>query len=461
MSISKNMQHNTNQILIFYIGFIAGLAGLLFGMDTGVISGALPILTKTFNLSPGVEGMVVSILLVGAVCGTFISNPISRTFGRKTAIFISAMLFAVTSVISAFAPSITFLIIVRFFLGIALGIASFTTPMYLAEISPKAIRGAMISMYQLMITIGLLLAFVSDTFFAKYGSWQAMLGVVAIPATIMLLLLISLPRSPRWLMLKNREEDARSVLNKILPTREVDIELASIRHTLEHEKSDTSILRNSKFWLVIFLGLAAQMLQQWTGINAVMYYSPTIFKAAGFTSLTAQMWCTVAVGVVNVLSTILAIKYIDRIGRKPILYFGLAVMVISLIITGTIMKVGSDNIYLHLLGVASVLTYIVGFAVSLGPIIWILCAEIFPLRGRDFGVMITTAGNWIFNATLAQIFPTLVLSFGVHGVFWVFALTSLLGIIFVYKFVPETKGVSLEQIEENLMSGKPLCKIGQ
>ncbi len=455
---------SSKRTFVYFVGLIAALAGLLFGMDTGVISGALPHLSADFHLSHMEEGLVVSILLIGAVFGTFLSNLLSDHLGRRWSIIISTILFTVGAVLSGIAPSIDFLIVVRFFLGVALGIAAYVTPLYLAEISPRRVRGGMIAAYQLMITIGLAAAFISDTIFTPYQSWRLMLGVVAVPSAIMLLFVTRLPYSPRWLMLKEKSGRARNVLNKIFSSKEADAEFKEIADSLKEVTdaiSGWSMLRNRKFCLVLLLGIGAQLFQQWTGINAIMYYAPSVFKAAGFQSIEAQMWCTIAVGIVNVLTTVLAIRYVDRIGRRPILFFGLTIMTIGLAVLGYVMHLHTQAESIKFLGVVATLFYIFGFAISLGPIVWIICAEVFPLRGRDVGLLFTTTANWTFNAILAQFFPGLIGHFGSGNVFFGFAVMSFLGLLFMYRFMPETKGISLEKIEKNLFAGKRMRELGR
>jgi SP family galactose:H+ symporter-like MFS transporter len=446
----------------YFIGFIAALAGLLFGFDTGIISGAIIFIQKEYHLSMGMEGLVVSAVLIGAVCGTLVSNIISRNFGRRNALISASILFTLGALGSAFAPSSSFLISVRFFLGIAIGIASYTAPLYLAEISPKHIRGRIIAFYQLMIAAGLLASYCSDMIFTPSGSWRWMLGVSAIPAAIMLLFTLRLPRSPRWLMLHQKFQEAKKVLNKILPLEQANKAFTEIQERIakdKHAQKGWQVLKNPKFRTVLILGICAQMMQQWTGCNIVLYYAPMIFKLAGFATPEQQMCCTIGVGAVMMLTTIIAVKYVDKWGRRPILFAGLTAMTISLILLGMITGYAAHSAILQTIALFSVLFYIFGFAISLGPIVWILCSEIFPIHARDFGIMITTAGNWLFNAMLATVFPTIIAFFG-NDVFFLFVAACFLSFVFIKYFVPETKNVSLEQIEENLMAGKKIRYIG-
>jgi MFS transporter, SP family, galactose:H+ symporter len=447
-----------------FIAFIAALSGLLFGLDTGVISGALPLITKNLQISYSYEvGLVISILLLGAICGTILVRPISIRYGRRIVIMSSAFLFMVCSFFSAMADSLWVLIGIRFFLGIALGMASYITPIYLAEVASKQNRGAIISMYQLMITIGLFFSFVLDKIFAAMNSWHWMLGVVAIPAFVMLLLSFYLPRSPRWLMLSAREDEAKGTLERLLPAEEVGAAFNDIKEASKYTDDSASKPKIAhRIGSLVMLGIGLQLIQQWTGINAVLYYAPTIFQEVGFSSLHAQMWCAVLIGLVNVLTTVIAIRYLDKIGRKPILYFGMTIMVFALFTMASVMHMPAPHtIWQNKLAVVATMFYIFGFAISLGPVVWILCAEIFPLAYRDFGVMMTTVANWTFNFLLAQSFPMLLAHVSMSSIFFIFGLVAIGGLFLVKNFVPETKGVTLEEMESNLLANKSLRSLGQ
>jgi len=446
---------------VYIVGVTAALAGLLFGIDIGVISGALPFLQQDFHLSTIEQESIVSAILVGAVIGTLFSGFITRRYGRRFAILISALIFSVGSILSAFATSVAMLIAVRLFLGLALGLASFTAPLYLSEVAPKNIRGALIALYQLMITIGILAAFLSDTAFSTIGSWRWMLGLPFFPAFGMFLAVLMLPKSPRWLMLRGNKDQALAVLDKVRHSHEVAGEIQEIEASLSINHSLRDMIKNPLFVKVLILGMMFQIIQQFSGINTVMYYAPTIFQMAGFATHIQQMWGTVAVGTVNVLTTIISIMLVDKLGRRPILYFGLCVTSISLFMLGYLFHIGITTHVLQYAAVACLLLFIVGFAVSLGPIMWILCAEIYPLQGRDVGVTVTTATNWLCNAIIGFTFLSLLGKFGPHGTFWMFAGIGLLSLIFIRLFVPETKDVSLEQIEANLFAGKSCRDLGR
>ncbi len=476
--MSKSTTPKKVQFIVYFIGFTAALAGLLFGLDVGVISGALAYIKHEFlaDLTPVAADsrseFIVSALLWGAVFGTLISGFISSKFGRRKTILVSAVVFIVGALACAMSPDENFLIGARFLLGIGVGVASFTAPLYLSEISPQSVRGSMISMYQLMITIGILMAFLSDTWLATYatfggttgGHWRIMLGIIAIPAALMFVGVLFLPESPRWLFMKGFQDHAVAVFRRMkLDEAEIAAEVQEIEDSVKVKQSGWEMLRtNSNFRRAIGLGVGLQVIQQLTGINVVMYYAPTIFKLAGFNTDYEQMWGTVVVGITNVLATFIAIAFVDRLGRKPIMYAGFVTMGLAMGTVGMFFNMGIDkNPGLGYPAIFALLIFIIGFAMSAGPIIWVICSEIYPLAGRDLGVTFSTTTNWVVNAIVGQTFLTLINTVGGGNTFLLYGGVNLLFIVFFLIFVPETKGISLEQIERNLMSGLKLRKIGR
>lgn len=447
------------------IAVIAALAGLLFGMDTGYINGSLKFIAQSFQLSESQQGNVASILLVGAAIGALFSGFLSKKFGRRKVLVIAGGIFSLATIISIFAPNYEVFFIARFFLGIGVGVASFIAPLYLSEISPKEFRGALVGMYQLMITIGIFLIFITNSALEHTGSWRLMLVALAIPSILMFVGCLTLPRSPRWLVLTGKNAEAEAVLKKIRNTEsEAVAEYNEIKETTDPNVKTFSMLKHKFFIKVLLLGMALQIFQQLTGINVFMYYSAQIFEGAGFTN---PMISTVAIGLLNVITTIVAIKYIDKFGRKPILYFGLALIVISCFIVGGIFTTNYTPGKAMMLpqelqwtALAFCLIFVFGFAISMGPIVWILCSEIQPTEGRDLGITASTMSNWISNAIIVNFS----LAFVIHApgkVFIFFGIASIVCFIFVKIFVPETKDVSLEEIETNLRSGKRLAHIGR
>ncbi|MCP4476009.1 MAG: sugar porter family MFS transporter [Gammaproteobacteria bacterium] len=458
------------KIIIYFIALVAAFAGLLFGLDTGVISGALPSLKVNFQLSNDQQELIVSILLIGAVIGTPLSAIISRIFGRRNAILLSTIIFILSALLSAMAYSITWLVTCRFVLGIAIGIAAFTAPIYISEIAPKDIRGALVTFYQLMITIGIFVAYINDALWCHYmnscGNWRWMLGAPAVPAIIMFFAVLALPCSPRWLLLKGREQKALAILRRIYSDpEEIKTEISDIHNNLQQGRGAWQLFKKPYFIRVLVLGIVLQCIQQVTGINTIIYYAPTIFKMSGFVSGAEQMSATILIGAINALTTILAVFVIDRIGRRPVMFTGLVIMGCGMLAMGSIFHLFNHGLQdvtaLHWAAVAATLIFIFGFAISLGPIMWLLCAEIFPLQGRDIGVTFSNTSNWLFNALVSSTFLTIVNRIGLSDTFYMYAIICLISLLVAYRYAPETKHVSLEQIEINLRQGNPMRRIGE
>jgi MFS transporter, SP family, galactose:H+ symporter len=445
-----------------FTGVLAALAGLMFGLDIGVISGATQFIQKAFNVSDHVIEWIVSSMMLGAALGAAGAGWLSGHLGRKRSLMLGAVLFVVGSLLCGFAVSPAVLIVARVVLGLAIGIASFTAPLYLAEVAPERHRGAMVSLYQLMITIGIFVAFLSDTAFSYSGNWRWMLGVIAIPGVLFLVGLFALPESPRWLLMVGRKHQGLDVLTRLRgDPAVVSREAADIEEQLKTPQLGWHLfLENSNFRRSVGLGVLLQVVQQLTGINVVMYYAPRIFQNMGYNT-EAQLWFTAVVGLTNVLATFIAIGFVDRWGRKPILYTGFAVMAVGLGLVGTLMHLGINTPNEQLLAVAMLLVFIIGFAMSAGPLVWTLCSEIQPLKGRDFGIGASTLTNWVVNMIVGATFLTLLNTIGGAQTFWLYAALNASFLLFTYALVPETKGVTLEQIERKLMHGARLRDIGR
>ncbi|RDS86157.1 sugar porter family MFS transporter [Dyella psychrodurans] len=440
---------------------LAALAGLMFGLDIGVISGATQFIQGDFHVSDHAIEWIVSAMMFGAAIGALGASWMSAMLGRKRSLILGAALFVAGSLLCGGAWSPQALITARFILGLAIGIATFNAPLYLAEVAPENIRGAMISLYQLMITIGILVAFLSDTAFSYSGNWRWMLGIIAIPGALFLLGVTLLPDSPRWLMMRGRTAQAADVLRRLRGDESVaKRELADIAEQLKTPQRGWHLFQeNANFRRSVGLGMLLQLMQQFTGMNVVMYYAPRIFQNMGYDTH-AQLWFTAIVGLTNVLATFIAIGLVDKLGRKPILYIGFTVMAIGLGVVGSMMHIGIASHAGQMFTVAMLLTFIVGFAMSAGPLIWTLCSEVQPLKGRDFGIGCSTVTNWVANMIVGATFLTLLNSVGNAATFWLYAVLNLLFIALTLWLVPETKGVTLEQIERNLMAGLPLRRIG-
>lgn len=451
-----------NNRFVYTIAAIAATGGLLFGFDTGVISGALLSIKKVWALSEMHQGFVVSSVLIGAIIGAACSGKLADRYGRRNVIIVTSLIFFVGSLATAFAPSVEFLIAGRIVIGIAIGVASFAVPLYISEISPTKVRGALVSLNQLAITVGIVVSYLSDAYFEPFQqNWRWMFGVGVLPAIILFIGMCYLPKTPRWLMSKNREDEARKVLIKINTTTNVDEDLLMMKKNLEEESGATfkDLLLP---WLrpALIIGIGLMFVQQMTGINTVIYYAPTIFKMAGFESDLVAILATVGVGVVNVLMTIVSIKLIDRVGRKPLLSIGLIGMVISLFALGlAFMLKDSLGGHIKVLAVGSMVVYIASFAVSLGPICWLIISEIYPLKIRGVAMSIATLSNWAFNFIVALTFLILVEKLGATATFWLYAFLGILGWFFCKYYVPETKGHTLEKIEHHWLEGKHPCDL--
>ena len=444
-------------IWLYIVAIIASLGGLLSGYDTGVISGALLFINESWDLSESLQGIVVSSVLIGAVIGAATNGILADMFGRKKVIIATAVIFILGSILCGFAPNVYVLIISRIFVGLAVGIVNFVIPLYLSEISPKAVRGTLVSLYQWAITAGILFSYFINAAFAQaVFNWRWMLLAGVLPGLVLLVGMCFMSDTPRWLISKNKDDDAKKVLKKIEPDVDIESEVKEIKRTLKlNERTSGEKFRFKKWMIMPFVvGIGIMFAQICTGINTIIYYAPTIFKVAGFDSNLNAIYATTGIGVVNFLMTIVAVFFTDRLGRKPLLYFGLTGVMLSLAALGCAFAfesaLGSNLKYV---AVGSLVTYIICFAMSLGPIGWILVSEVFPLKIRGIAMSICTVSNFAFNFFVVGSFPILIHKIGGAYTFWGFAVVSFLCILFVYFFVPETKGISLEQIESNWIHG--------
>ncbi len=448
-----------------FITFAAGMAGLLFGLDIGVISGALPFITTHFELSSRLQEWVVSTMMLGAALGAISTGWISYKLGRKTSLMAGTALFVLGSVGSAMAPNVVILLISRVLLGFAVGIASYVAPLYLSEMAEKEDRGKLISMYQMMVTIGILTAFISDTIFSYGGHWRLMLGVISVPAVLLMAAVFGLPDSPRWLASKGKFEKAKEILRMLNTTdAKADSELNEIHESLKVKQEGWSLFKENKnVRRAVYLGMLLQAMQQFTGINVILYYAPQIFKHAGFVNTEQQMIATVICGATNVLATLIAMKTVDKQGRKPVLKIGFAGIALGTFLLGVclyMINAGVSALWISIFAILMTLFTIASFAMSAGPVVWILCSEIQPLKSRDFGVACSTTTNWVVNMIIGATFLTLINTFGIAVTFWIYTGLNILFVVLTILLIPETKGISLENIEKNLMEGKRLRDIG-
>lgn len=469
------MSESTNKGYLIKLTLVATLGGLLFGYDTGVISGTVGSLDDFFvvpknlteNAANAFKGFLVSSALIGCIIGGIFSGYVSRWLGRKKGLILAAILFLISALGSS-APEFlvapigqgdhTFsnlFIMYRLIGGVGVGLASMLSPLYIAEIAPAKIRGKLVSLNQLAIVAGFMIVYFVNYFISKGGGsdewlnaigWRYMFASELIPAGLFLIFLLFVPDTPRSLMLKKKPEQALSVLNKVNGSTEAKVIFAQITKSLNQQTSGKLL---SFGWLVIIIGVLLSIFQQFVGINVVLYYAPEIFKKID-PNTDGALLLTIIVGVVNFLFTIIAIKTVDKYGRKPLMIIGAGGMAISMVSLGFVFFSGATG-YLALI---CMMFYVASFAVSWGPVTWVLLSEIFPNKIRGKAMAIAVAAQWISNYLVSLTFPMmddntyLTAQFNNGFAYWIYGIMGVFAFIFVWKFVPETKGKSLEEMEE-------------
>jgi SP family galactose:H+ symporter-like MFS transporter len=444
-----------NRFLIYLVTVVGALGGFLFGYDTGVISGAELYLKTSFSLGNGTEELAVSAVLIGAVIGAIIGGRLGDILGRKLMILIIAVIFTAGAIVTALSPSIWFFIALRIIVGIALGAVSVLSPIYISEMAPPRLRGALVTVNQFLLTIGIVSAYAVDLAFASaHMSWPPMFAVAAIPAIILFIGMFFLPDTPRWYASKGRWEKADHTADRLSPKIQTKIsEMDGLHKSIQETKSakPTDLFKPGlRVALIVGVGLA--ILQQFVAINTIIYYAPTIFGYAGYKSATGAILATVIVGIVNVVSTLLAIFLMDRLGRRLLLLIGIGGMALMLAALGVIFMIGPSSVGVLVLIV--LLVYIVSFAISLGPVYWVMSSEIFPNRLRGTGSSISTACNWGANLLISVTFLSMVAALGKPITFWIYMIFAIVAFFFVLFLVPETKGKRLEQIEAYWNNGR-------
>ncbi len=450
---------------VYQCTLVAAVGGLLFGYDTAVVSGAIGFIQEKYQLSAAMTGWVASCALVGCMVGAMFAGPVSDKLGRKKVLMISGVAFAVSSLGIMIPMDLSWFIFFRFIGGVGIGIASMLAPMYISEIAPAEIRGRLVSIYQLGIVIGILLIyFVNAAIAGMYDhswnvneGWRWMFGSGIIPSIIFIFLLLIVPESPRWLAQENKWKEAEDILTKVGGADAAKIELSNIRESFNIQQVSFSKLLKPGLRTALIIGVILSVFSQVTGINVIMYYAPEIFKATGDGSSSA-LFQTVLVGGINTLMTIVAIKYVDKWGRRKLLLIGAAGMAICLALIGLAFYTGNEKGYWVLIGI---LAYISFFAISLGPLTFVVVSEIFPthIRGRAMSVAIFFL--WLSVYVVSQTFPMLLEAIGSAWTFWIYMVMSVLAFIFVFTQVPETKGKSLEEIEQLWMVPQTEKKLQQ
>ena len=433
---------------------ISALGGLLFGYDVGVISGAILFVQKAFSLSPRMEEIVVSSVLLGSLAGAIIGGSLADRLGRRKLLVVTALVFGLGAIGAALAPGTGWLIAARIVAGAAIGIASFVAPLYISEIAPVAVRGKLVSINQVALTSGIVISYLIDYTLAGAGAWRWMFALAVIPAAAFAIGLVFIPDSPRWLAARGKVDLARGVLQQIRSPQEVEGELGEIRQSVAKQEGHWSELLHPTLRPAMIVGVGLAIAQQITGINTVIYYAPTIFKFAGLSSSSVAILASVGVGAVNVFFTVVAMLLIDRVGRRPLLLISLAGMAVGLIVLGCAFALPQLAGSLGWIAVGSLMVYVGSFAVGLGPVFWLILSEIYPLSIRGRAMSVGTVANWGANLIVALTFLTLTQVMGKASTFWLYGAVSIGAWFFAFFLVPETKGKTLEQIEAHWRAGK-------
>lgn len=449
MSESSSVAATNKTGYVYVVASLTALGGLLFGYDTGVISGALLFIRDEFQLSPFLQGFIVSSLLVGAMVGALGCGPLTDRFGRRNIVILAAVVFGVGAIVAGLAPTAIVLVVGRIILGLAVGLASVIVPLYIAEISPPDIRGLLVALNQLMITVGILLSYVVGYAFASSENWRAMLLIAVVPAIALLVGMIFMPESPRWLVANRSTDRARTVLRRIRGTSDVEGELGEIEEAERQEEAGWRELLQPWLRPVLVVGILLNFLGQASGINTVIYFAPTILETTGFEA-SASILATAGIGVVNVVMTVVGMSLVDRAGRKTLLLFGLVGMALSLGVLGLAFLLPGLSGVVGYVALACLVIYIASFAVSIGVVIFIIPSEIFPLKVRGSAMSICLLTNWGSNFAIATVFLSLLDIFGRSATFWLFTFMCVVFWLFTFFFIPETKGRSLEEIEAEL-----------
>jgi sugar porter (SP) family MFS transporter len=430
---------------------ITALGGLLFGYDTGVVSGALLFIKKDFGgLSSFQQELVTSLLLVGAVIGALAAGRVSDWIGRRFTVLITAIVFIAGVLLAAFTPTYPVLLVARVVIGLAVGSASMVVPLYIGEIVPPRVRGGLVSLNQLAITVGILSSYLIDYGLSGTGNWRLMFGLAAIPAAALFLGMLFQTESPHWLIRQGREDEARAVLRRVRYDSDIEAEVREVREISQREGGLRDLV-SPKVRPLLMVGVLLAVFQQITGINTVIYYAPTLLQGAGFGNSGALL-ANVVNGAVNVGMTIVAIWLLDKVGRRPLLLSGTAGMAVGMTITA-LSFLGGEHLTgaLAIVAVLGLLIYTGSFAIGLGPVFWLLIAEIYPLKIRGAAMSVASMANWAANFVVTVSFLTLLSAIGGVGAFFLFGFLTLVALAYFWRKVPETKGRSLQEIERDLV----------
>ncbi|WP_242206400.1 sugar porter family MFS transporter [Aestuariivivens insulae] len=450
--MNKSIQ-KTNMSYVYLVTITASLGGLLFGYDTAVIAGAIGFLQTKFELSAAMTGWAASSAIWGCVFGAMLAGYFSDKYGRRKVLFMTAVLFSISAIGSAVPNTLSQFVMARFIGGVGVGAASMLSPLYISEIAPANKRGMLVTLYQLAIVLGINIVYFINLKIANYGTetwniekgWRYMLGSEIIPAALFFVMLLIVPESPRWLASKNKTDEASKILNRVNGSSQGGKVLNEIKEALKEEKGTLKELFSKNLRPALIVGMVLALFSQITGINAIIYYAPEIFKNMGF-STDSALFQTVIIGAINTIFTFVAIGFIDRAGRKTLLLWGLSGMVVCLFGVGIIFYTGQTSSIWTLI---FILGFVASFSSSLGPIPWVIISEIFPTKTRGLAMSFATLVLWLGVVAITQFTPIMLKDLGGAFTFWVFMVNTLILLIFTFKMIPETKGRTLEEIEKS------------
>jgi sugar porter (SP) family MFS transporter len=442
------MNSRNQNYFLWVVASIAALGGFLFGYDTGIISGALVFIQQSFVLNTLQSEWVVSSVVLGALLGALCSGFLADHLGRRMMLLLSALFFIVGTIVAMMAWQVWALIAGRLIIGLAIGISSYTTPLFISEMAPANKRGALILLSVVMITSGEAISFLVDYGLAATQAWRWMLGSGLIPAVFLLLGLLLLPTSPLWLVLKGQTKKAKETLSRLRGNANIDSEFEEISDTLNAQFFKWRDLLAKPWRKVLLIGIVLGMLQQFVGINTVMYYGPILFNQLGFADTQASIFATFIMGVVNTLMSIVALLCVDKLGRRRLLLYGFAIAGISLLLLSYVLPEAGQSSENRIVLLSLMVLYIAGYSLGIGGLFWVIIAEIYPLQCRGFAMSIVTAIQWAANFIVAATFLSILSYFGAATTFLLYASVCALGFVFCYFFLPETKQRSLEWIQK-------------
>ncbi len=448
MTSGKIKEHCTP--FLFFVIAISALGGFLYGYHTAIISGALAFLTSSFQLSIADQAMVVSILLIGGLLGALSAGPIADKIGRKRAIALASVLFIIGAAMIGLSGSYAMLLFGRFISGLGVGVISVAGPIYLAEVSPPHYRGAFVACFQLAIAIGILMSFFVNYLFASSGDWRWMFAMGIFPALFQVFALFFLPETPPWLFKNGLEGQGIKALGRLRRDKEWMHQIKGMESSASHHKhGNWKALFSHQLRFVMIMGFCLSAFQQITGVNTVIFFAPKIFETAGMASATGAILATMGIGIINVAATFFSTWILDRVGRRILLRIGIGGMTLCLALLSSAYFIGVGRI--DIIAFISLIGYIACFAIGLGPVTWVVLSEIYPLKVRGKAMTIAAFGNWVFNYLVSLTFLDFIEKMGPQGTFLMYALISAIAFWFISRYVPETKGKSLEEIESLLI----------